>query len=141
LVTWILFGCIASLLPFGIEAVKQLDSPENVTFDGLFGTGELLVVGAVLAAAALGEVISTGPRSVASTVLSFSCGAELVITSLWYADLKGKVGIPQHVVINGVASTYRIQPHPVARDTLAVFLFTIATCACSLYWAWRSDPI
>ena len=101
LVVWLLFGCLASLLPLVIEFVKAIDTAEGPSFSRIFGSGELLIISAVLAAGTLGEVIHTMPRSLLKTILVFSCGAELLLPSLWFADLRGKIGVEQISVVNG----------------------------------------
>jgi hypothetical protein len=137
-VMWCLFGCLASLLPLLIQMLHGFDSPRGATFDAICGDGELLVISAVLAAGALGEVILGIPRSMLMLVLTFGCGAELVVASLWFADIRGRVGSQETTQIDGQTVSYVIKAHSVAVTSLEVFIATVVTCAFALYWASKS---
>jgi hypothetical protein len=139
LVGWALFGCIASLLPVLIQIVQGIDSPGGITFNGLFGNGDLLIIAATLAAGALGEVIAASRSSWLTLLLTFCCGSELLVTSLWYADLRTKLGQSQIVEVNGNRLTYSIDPHSVALGTVALYVLTVGTCVFSLYCIWRRE--
>jgi hypothetical protein len=136
---WLAFGCIASLLPVGIQFLHAIDSPEGATFGRIFGDGELLVISAVIAAGALGEVILGMPGSILKLIFTFTCGSELLIASLWFGDLSGKIGVAQTVTVNGNTMVFIIKAGSVASASMVMFIATILTCGCALYATWRAE--
>ncbi|MEV6448600.1 hypothetical protein [Amycolatopsis sp. NPDC051716] len=61
-VVWVLFGVIFGLLPVIIAAFRDSVSPEGLNLDKMLGSGELLIVGAVIAAGATGELFASSRR-------------------------------------------------------------------------------
>jgi len=138
LVMWVLFGCVASLLPLAIQAIKGINSPGGPTFTAVCGNGELLIISAVIAAGVLGELIlglSRSPDVMFFLVLSFACGAELVIASLWYADLSDALTAAE---ISGATATDADPDHyAIAVSSTIMFGLTVLTGGFSMYAASR----
>lgn len=62
LLVWLLFGVALGLLPLIASAIKGSMSARGFEFGEVVGDGELFIVSAVIAAAAMGELFSNGFR-------------------------------------------------------------------------------
>jgi hypothetical protein len=62
-VVWVLFGVVFGLLPLIISIIKDAASAEGLHLSSVLGKGELLMIGAVIAAGSLGELLATWLRA------------------------------------------------------------------------------
>lgn len=78
LVKWLFFSVFLALLPLAFNAFGLLFQSQDLTLDGLLQNGELLLVAASLSAAAIGELIGSGPNRRLAKIVSGG-GAVLVL--------------------------------------------------------------
>ncbi len=57
LVVWLIFGVICSLFPIGADYISASAADSNVGLIDVLSHGELLIVSAVMAAAAVGDIV------------------------------------------------------------------------------------
>lgn len=117
-VHWLIFGVVMALVPFAAAFFGDVDRGVKLHSATLFGKGELLIVAAVIAAGAIGDLFGTEVRETRKVpkliVLGF-CVISLVATSLWFADISSLI-----------LSPHPANPQEVAAGSMAFFGFTVA---------------
>ena len=119
-VHWLIFGVLMALVPFAAAFFGDVDRGVKLHSATLFGKGELLIVAAVIAGGAIGDLFGTEVRETRKVpkliVLGF-CVISLVATSLWFADISSLIlSQPKHPA----------NPQDVAAGSMAFFGFTVA---------------
>jgi hypothetical protein len=87
---WFIFSAVVALTPFFLGIFQSVDRNQKVTMDSLFGSGQLLLVCVVLAAAALGELVVADvhpEQQIVKSVAIGSCIYVIIFSSLWFADI------------------------------------------------------
>lgn len=117
LVRWALFGVVIALLPIAFSGFKILHRGEAFDHSLLLSDGELLLVSAGIAAAAIGEIVASGANA---KILKVVCGAGatalLMISSFSFADIASL----SPTLSDGAA---------IAAESLWIFAFTVLSGA------------
>ena len=86
LVRWLIFGVIASLLPFVLICLNLWTSKKSVKIENLFSRGELLLVSTAIGTAAIGELIGTDNKNaLLKIVVGGTSIIAILIQAAWYA--------------------------------------------------------
>ena len=113
---WAIFSVSFALLPFCFHMLKTLSAGQSLSLAGVFGSGELLLVGAAISAAAVGElVVGNAYRKKTKLILSGACIFLLALNSLWFADVSSTANSQ---------NTYDVEI--VASGSLIMFVITLA---------------
>lgn len=107
---WFIFGVLLGLAPLLLGALKSVSGGTGWQLQPLIARGELTIVAAGMAGAALGELMGLPHREGRSALLrslEICCGGICfllaALTSMWFADL---AGTPAAEIDNGaVAAT------------------------------------
>jgi hypothetical protein len=88
LARWLLFGVLMALLPLAYNLLHVVTRGGKASVENLTGHGELLLVAAAISAAAIGELVASGPKAPIGKIVSGG-GALLVLgfASLYFADV------------------------------------------------------
>jgi len=124
IVDWLIFGVVLTLLPFLAVIFLDVDRNTSPKPASLFGHGELLIVAAVIAAGAIGELTLTRKRSSRRVSRRITLGFCIVIfgaTTLWFADISALILAKQPP-----------QPQTVAMGSIIIFAFTVIAGLSSL---------
>ena len=127
-VVWILFGAIASCAPLLTHWIDALDDVAKYSVRDDVGHGELLLVSAILAIGALGEILAAGSDKsyrLAAIITSFVCVVLIGISLMRYGDLTSKI---RTATAQGNDS---VQYHNLAGGVLLTFGFTVF-CGCAV---------
>lgn len=122
---WLFFGVILALLPLILEWLRLMDANRRHGLVAICSNGELLLISAVIAGGAVGELILS---NVAHRWMSFkiwAAGSTVVLLAVeagWYSDVASKLDT------NNAAD-----PHTVTYGSLIAFLVTVAASAACLY--------
>jgi hypothetical protein len=121
LVRWFMFSVLIALAPFAASYFSLQVDRREPSLEMLLGRGELLLICATIAAAAIGELIPTGREMpVRKLVAGGSCMAVVVASSLYFAIIQA-----------------RTDPDTVSVATMSVRLFLgmLLAAGCSIYFA------
>jgi hypothetical protein len=121
LVRWCMFSVLIALAPLAASYFSLQVDRREPSLDMLLGSGELLLICATIAAAAIGELIPTGREMpVRKLFAGGSCMAIVVASSLYFAIIQA-----------------RINPDPASVTTMSVRLFLgmLLAAGCSIYFA------
>lgn len=108
---WLIFTVIVALTPFFLGVFQSVDRNQRVTFESLFGSGQLLLVCVVLAAAALGELVAVEvhpDQQIIKAAAIGSCIYVIIFSSLWFADISAdalgrKIPDPRTISLGSIA--------------------------------------
>jgi hypothetical protein len=88
LLRWIIFSVVLALIPIFFNAISLQTRGKTATIAELLQHGELYLIGAALCAAAIGELLGSGPRL---RLWKIICGGAatvvLMFTALCFADV------------------------------------------------------
>ena len=119
---WLLFGVLFSLLPLGLDWARRIDDQKPHGLVQLCQNGELLLIAAVIAGGALGELFISRAAGLRIARV-WAAGSALLLLAgdaSWYSDVSIKL-----------ASNAPPDPHSIAYGSLASFGLTIlASGAC-----------
>jgi hypothetical protein len=88
IVRWLIFSVVIALLPLAFNYIRILIQGTNPTLVVLLSRGELLLVSAAIAAAAIGELIASGEEwRIAKYVAGGGCVSVLFLTSALFAEI------------------------------------------------------
>lgn len=94
LAIWFIFSVIVTLTPFFLGFLQSVDRSQHFTFSSILGSGQLLLVGVAIAAAALGELVTievpAAQRIMKSSAIG-SCTLVVIISSLWFGDISATI--------------------------------------------------
>jgi hypothetical protein len=134
LTTWLVFGVIVSLIPFLLTLLFLLGSSKSVKLQDIFGSGELLLVSAVIAAGALGEVALVDvPRSrrLVKVLAIGGCTITILASSSWFG-----------LVLSTIHDKHPYSPATVAVGSLFVFAVAlICSTSCIVTSYMRSKSV
>jgi hypothetical protein len=123
-IRWLIFGVLISLAPFLAVLLDDIDRGIDPTLVTLFGSGELLIVSAVIAAAGIGELFRSAKaykRRIARQLVLGSSIVNLLAASLWFADVSSLIVSKQHT-----------QPTVVAAGSIGLFISTVVASTSAL---------
>lgn len=90
LIRWGVFSVLFALLPICFHVLKIASAGKGLSLESVFGSGELLLIGAAISAAAIGElVIGNAYKRNIKLIVCGACIFLLALNSLWYADVSG----------------------------------------------------
>ena len=121
LVRWFMFSVLISLAPLAASHFSLQFDRREPSLESLVGRGELLLICATIAAAAVGELIPTGrDKPLRKLIAGGACMVIVVASSLYFAITHG-----------------RTDPDPVSVAKMSVRLFVgmIVAAGCSVYFA------
>lgn len=85
-VRWFVFSVVLALLPLAFRFAWQSTSSNTPTVANILSQGELLLVSAAIAAAAVGELVARGRQSPIMQILACGgCIGSVLFSSLYYA--------------------------------------------------------
>jgi hypothetical protein len=94
LAIWFIFSVVVALTPFFLGIFQSIDREQQVTFYSIFGSGQLLLVCVVLAAAALGELVAidvSDDERITKSAAIGSCILVIILSSLWFGDISADI--------------------------------------------------
>jgi hypothetical protein len=116
LTKWFLFGVVIALLPILFNYFQLRARATPATFDDITGRGELLLVAAGIAAAAVGDLLGTGPALKTLKVVAGAFSVIILMTaSLFFAD-----------VAAGYIAGQKIDAHVVGNTSLILLACAVA---------------
>ena len=105
IIRWMIFSVLFALLPICFHMLKIVSFGSELSIESVFGSGELLLIGAAISAAAVGElVVGNAYRRKAKLTVSGACIFLLALNSLWYADVSSAANSQSTYDLNVVAS-------------------------------------
>lgn len=107
LIRWFIFSVVIALTPILFNIISILFSEEiNFSFFLLVSKGESFLISAVIAAAAIGDLIATGKKWVIGKILSGgSCVILLLLSSYLFSHISSLAPIELHAQIGNVNFT------------------------------------
>lgn len=88
IIKWLIFSVVLALLPFAFNYLRLSSRSIDPTFINIFGNGELLLVAAGIAAAAVGDLIGSGSgHKIAKLFAGGGSVVVLCLASLHFADV------------------------------------------------------
>jgi hypothetical protein len=121
---WLLYGVALAILPIAVNWMSLLTRGLDANLGAILGSGELLLVSAVLGATAAGDLMGARTRRfiVFRTVLTAFNLILIIFASLWFAD---------------TAATIRENPDIersfVTAGSIVIFLSTVVIGGCSFF--------
>lgn len=105
IIRWVIFSVLFALLPICFHMLKIVSSGNVLSLESVFGSGELLLIGAAISAAAIGElVVGNAYKKKAKLTVSGACIFLLALNSLWYADVSSAATSTTTYDLNVIAS-------------------------------------
>lgn len=121
LVRWFMFSVLIALAPLAASYFSLQVDRREPTVEVLLGRGELLLICATIAAAAIGELIPTGrEKPVRKLVAGGSCMAVVVASSLYFAIIQARADP---------------DPAPVAQMSIRLFVGMVLAAGCCIHFA------
>ena len=119
LVRWLVFSVAISLLPLVFNFLRAYGRGATPSLIDLNAHGELLLISAAIAAAAIGELVASGGRyQIAKIIAGGGCVLVLAVASLWFADISAPTS-------SGALVDYV----RVSNASTVVFMFTVISSA------------
>jgi len=88
IIKWIIFGVILALAPIGFDYLNQATHVDAPRFTEVISKGELALVCAGIAGAAIGELIGSGKDLLALKMISGGGSVVIVlVAAAWYAQI------------------------------------------------------
>lgn len=120
LVRWLVFGVVFALLPLFFNYLKAYGRGATISPADLSAHGELLLISAAIAAAAVGELLASGRRyQIAKIIAGGGSVLLLAVASLWFADISTLA--PATPLVNYAR---------VSNASFVVFGLTVVSSAC-----------
>lgn len=121
-IRWLLFGIVLAVLPVAVNWISLQTRDLDASHTVVLGSGELLLVSAVLGATATGDLMGARSRRflVFRTMLTGFNVILMILASLWFADVAATIRADD-----------KVDREFVAFGSLVVFATTIIICACS----------
>jgi hypothetical protein len=87
-IRWLLFSVLIALLPLGFNAISLFTRGISVDLVNLVSRGELLLISTAICAAAVGELVPTGPAlRISKIIVVGSTVIILIAASYYFADI------------------------------------------------------
>jgi len=122
LLRWFIFTVLVALAPLLVYGASTLIEGNQVTDELLFGKGELLLICCALAAAAIGDIITSGRELETYKLI---CGGSCVIVVFFTSALYDNIA--QHIQLKT-----HYEPGVVANLSIISFTVTIISAAACL---------
>lgn len=132
LATWLIFGVVIAMTPFIFELLQLIDRGRDASLSAVLGSGQLLLVCAVIAAGAMGELVLVevaSNRRFAKLISIGGCVIVVIVASLWFGDISATLGSGEDP-----------NPRTITNGSLAVFAATLMTSAACLVLSTAKTP-
>ena len=122
---WLFFGVVLTLLPLILDWLRRLDSDRPHGLVAICANGELLLISAVIAGGAIGELVLTNIDRRWLSFKIWGVGSTIVMLAVeagWYSDVASRVG-----------TTTAAKASTVAYGSMIAFVLTVVASGACLY--------
>lgn len=130
LTRWLIFSVIVAMVPLAFDYFARMtDGSEAPKLAAIVSKGELLLISAAIAAAAIGEIIGRpGKRAVAELVATGACVVTFFFASLYYANVSV---LQRQYSREALSQQQEQQPKEevIFRTSVVLFIFTLISSA------------